>query len=98
MECPKCNGGSFLAEEELVKVIEGTEPHKIVIKAVHSCRACQERFSRLVWADLGPHRKHVPMAPTYQGQPSPNPYQYNQQPQAQPVKKDEEVVEGLKFF
>jgi hypothetical protein len=97
MECPKCHGGSFLAEEELVQVMEGQEPHKIVLKAIYACRACSEKFSRLVWDDLGPHRKHLPVpAASYQPpQQSPNPYQYQQQPQA---KKEEEAAEGLKFF
>lgn len=101
MNCPKCNGGSFLTEEDLVKHIESTEPHKIIIKATHTCMACQEKFSRLVWDDLGPHRKHMlPGQPQYHQQPqyqqAPSPYNY---PQAQqPEKKDEEVVDGLKFF
>lgn len=102
MQCPKCNGGSFLAEEELVKHIEGQEPHRVIIRATHSCMACQEKFSRLVWDELGPHRRHAPMGQPYQQQQpqqqyqqAPNPYQY---PQQQPQKKDEEVVDGLKFF
>ena len=97
MQCPKCNGGSFLSEEELVKVLENTEPHRIVIKAVHTCMACQEKFSRLVWDELGPHRRHLQPGQPYQQpqfQQPPNPYQY---PQAQ-QKKDEEVVDGLRFF
>jgi hypothetical protein len=48
MECPKCSGGSYLAEEELVKVLENTEPVKVITKAVFVCRACSERFSRLI--------------------------------------------------
>jgi hypothetical protein len=64
--------------------------------------SCQEKFSRLVWDDLGPHRRHVPAGQPYQQpqqqyQQAPNPYQYPQQAQ-QPQKKDEEVVDGLKFF
>ena len=97
MECPKCSGGSFLTDEELVKVIEGTEPQRIVLKAIYTCRACQEKFSRLVWDELGPHRRHLQSTPgTYQPvQQAPNPYQYQQ---AQPAKQEEEAVEGLKFF
>lgn len=101
MQCPKCNGGSFLSEEELVKVIEGTDPQRIVIKAVHTCMACQERFSRLVWDELGPHRKHLqPGQAQYPGQPvqqAPNPYQY-QQPQQAQQRQEEPMVDGLKFF
>ena len=99
MQCPKCNGGSFLSEEELVKVIEGQEPQRIVIKAVHTCMACQERFSRLVWDELGPHRRHIQAGqPAYQqqSQQQPNPYQYQQPVQQQ--RQDEPGVDGLKFF
>lgn len=96
MECPKCSGGSFLSEEELVKVIENTDPHRIVLKAIYTCRACQEKFSRLVWDDLGPQRRHIHSPGIYQpGVQGPNPYQYQQ---TQPAKKEEEAVEGLKFF
>ena len=96
MQCPKCNGGSFLSDEELVKHVETTEPNKIILRATHTCMACQEKFSRLVWDELGPHRRHVPPGPAYQQPQAPNPYQYQQQPQQQ--KQDEEVVDGLKFF
>jgi hypothetical protein len=98
MECPKCSGGSFLSDEELVKVIENTEPHRIVLKAIYTCRACQEKFSRLVWDELGPQRRHIHSHPgAYQqgGQYIPSPYQYQQ---TQPAKQEEEAIEGLKFF
>jgi hypothetical protein len=103
MNCPKCNGGTFLVEEELVKHIEGSEPQRIIIKARRKCLSCQEEFSRLVWDELGPHRKHVPQGQAYPQQPAqqgyqqaPNPYQY---PQQQPTQqKQEEVVDGLRFF
>ncbi len=101
MQCPKCSGGTFLSDEELVKVMEGPEPHRILIKAMHTCMSCQERFSRLVWDELGPHRRHAPQgqAPYQQPQqPSqPNPYQQYQQPQQQ-QRQEEPVVDGLKFF
>ena len=99
MQCPKCNGGSFLSEEELVKVIESTEPQRIIIKATHTCMACQEKFSRLVWDELGPHRRHVqPGQAPYQQpvQTAPNPYQQPVQQTQQ--KQDEPVVDGLRFF
>jgi hypothetical protein len=97
MQCPKCNGGSFLSEEELVKVLENTEPHRIIIKATRTCMACQEKFSRLVWDELGPHRRHMPQQQPGYPQQAPNPYQYAQQPQPQ-AQKEEPVVEGLRFF
>jgi hypothetical protein len=98
MQCPKCNGGSFLSEEELVKHVDNTEPNRIIIKATHTCMACQEKFSRLVWDELGPHRRHLQQQhPGYQQQyqQAPSPYQYQQQ---QPQKQEEEVVDGLRFF
>lgn len=57
MECPKCSGGSYLAEEELVKVLEGTEPLRIIARAVFVCRACSERFSRLIVDSLEARKK-----------------------------------------
>ena len=102
MQCPKCNGGTFLPDEELVKHIETGEPQRIILRATHTCMSCQEKFSRLVWDELGPHRRHVPMGqPQYPQQPqaqqqAPNPYNYPQT--QQPQKQDEPVVDGLKFF
>ena len=56
-ECPKCGGGAFLSEEDLIKILENTEPIKIVIKAVYQCRACAEKFSRLVHDTLDARKK-----------------------------------------
>ena len=52
MNCPKCDGGAFLADEDLVKVMENTQPLKLLIKQTFTCRACTERFSRIVWDDF----------------------------------------------
>lgn len=56
-ECPKCGGGAFLSEEELVRIMENTTPMKVVAKATYQCRACSERFSRLVCDDLNARKK-----------------------------------------
>ncbi len=56
-ECPKCGGGAFLSEEELVRIMENTAPMKVVAKATYQCRACSERFSRLVCDDLEARKK-----------------------------------------
>ena len=48
IQCPKCNGEAYLVDEELVRVVENTDPMKVIAKAVYQCRACGERFSRLV--------------------------------------------------
>lgn len=60
MECPKCGGGAFLSEEELVQVLDKMDPIKVVSKAVYVCRACSERFSRLVCENLEAKRKTGP--------------------------------------
>ena len=60
MECPKCGGGAFLSEEELVQVMANTQPIKVVLKAVYVCRACSEKFSRLVCENLEAKRKTGP--------------------------------------
>jgi hypothetical protein len=95
MECPKCGGGAYLADEELIKVLENTDPMKIMFRAIFSCRACAEKFSRIFYDDLGARKKPPEVRPfPYQGQ------QYGQQPQYEPVraKSEDEAAEGLRFF
>lgn len=58
-ECPKCGGGAFLSEEELVRIIENTAPMKVVAKATYQCRACSERFSRLICDDLDARKREA---------------------------------------
>ena len=88
MECPKCGGGAYLSEEELVQILSETDPVKILIKAVYVCRACSERFSRLVYDDLS-SRKREP-AQTQRVQ------QTQEHMQIETVK--DEPAESLKFF
>ena len=57
MNCPKCQGGAFLADEDLVKVMETSAPMKLLIKQTFTCRACAERFSRIVWDDMDSRKK-----------------------------------------
>ena len=88
-ECPKCGGGAFLSEEELVKVLENSEPMKIVAKATYQCRACSERFSRLVCDNLNARKKEEESKPIYVA--------------GEPVKPPErpgqfEPAEGIKFL
>jgi phage terminase large subunit GpA-like protein len=87
MECPKCGGGTYLAEEELVKVLENTDPVKIIAKATFVCRACSERFSRLICDTLEARNKSdvIGTATTPIEQRSSE-------------SSDSEHVEGLKFF
>ncbi len=57
MQCPKCAGEAFLAEEELVQVLESTEPLKAIIKAHFTCKACASSFTRLVTENLDAKKK-----------------------------------------
>jgi len=86
MECPKCGGGVYLAEEELVKVLENTDPLKVIIKATYVCRACSERFSRLVYDNLEARNKNniTTSSPVTQI--------------SSESSDNSEHVEGLKFF
>ncbi len=59
MGCPKCQGGAYLADEDLVKVMETSTPMKLVIKQTFVCRACAERFSRIVWDDFDSRKKDM---------------------------------------
>ena len=55
--CPKCQGGAYLADEDLVKIMDASTPMKLLIKQTFVCRACAERFSRIVWDDMESRRK-----------------------------------------
>ncbi len=91
MECPKCAGGAYLAEEELVQVLN-TEPVKVISKATFVCRSCSERFTRLVCEPLDAKRR-PPEAPYAYG----GAFVYsNQKQQAQAAQPD--PAEGLRFF
>ncbi len=87
MECPKCGGGAYLAEEELVKVLENTDPIKIIAKATFVCKACSERFSRLVCDTLEGRKKDEVVGTTASTAQNPS-----------GVASNSEHVEGLKFF
>ena len=59
MTCPKCQGGAYLADEDLVKVVESTTPMKVLIKQTFVCRSCADRFSRIVSDDMEARKKDV---------------------------------------
>ncbi|UCD02891.1 MAG: hypothetical protein JSV63_03870 [Candidatus Aenigmatarchaeota archaeon] len=59
MSCPKCQGGSYLADEDLVKVVETTTPMKVLIKQTFVCRSCADRFSRIVSDDMEARKKDL---------------------------------------
>ena len=87
-ECPKCGGGAFLSEEELVKVVENSDPMKIIAKATYQCRACSERFSRLVCDAMDARKKEAESKPVYTGEPAKTPERPGQF----------EPAEGIKFL
>ena len=57
MFCPKCGGGAYLADEDLLKVVDNTQPMKVVIKQTFVCRACTDKFSRVASDDMDSRRK-----------------------------------------
>jgi hypothetical protein len=104
MECPKCSGGAYLVEEDLIQVLENTEPVKLMIKATYTCRACSERFTRVIYDDIDARKKQPDgMAPPspYQTQPQQQSYQQESYSQSSVVRTDDEeddAAENLKFF
>jgi Zn-finger nucleic acid-binding protein len=81
--CPKCGGGAFLSEEELIKILENTKPLTAVIRAVYQCRACAEKFSRLIHDALEGRKPTNSSAPVNYSAQSPD---------------EDSAAEGLKFF
>ena len=77
VQCPKCHGDAYLIEEELVKVLENTEPMKVIAKATYQCKSCLEKFTRLVYENLEAKKKQEETLPS--GQPTSQP-----SPQGQP--------------
>jgi len=57
MNCPKCDGGAYVSEEEVVNVLENTMPVKVILKVTYVCKSCNERFSRVFWEDVEATRK-----------------------------------------
>lgn len=92
MFCPKCGGGTYIVEEELVKILEGTKPLQAVIKIAYACRACAERFSRIIHENLEEKKRDLsgvsPQATQYQGAPV----------STSSAAPREENTEGLRFF
>ncbi len=86
--CPKCNGGTYLADEELVQVLENTDPVKVLVKATYQCMSCSERFTRIICDELSARRR-----PTEQSHPG-----YSTQPAPVRPSPANDPAEGLKFF
>lgn len=85
--CPKCGGGSFISDEELVKILEGTRPLKAVIKVHYNCRACGDKFGRLVHENLEEKKRDLS---GLGGQNSVAP--------SNQARTESAATEGLKFF
>jgi hypothetical protein len=68
MFCPKCNGGTFIVEEDVIKVLETTTPIKLVLKTTYMCRSCNEKFSRVGVEDIEAKRQQ-PQTQGYQTSP-----------------------------
>ena len=99
MECPKCAGGAYLAEEDLIQVLENTEPVKLMLKATYQCRACSERFSRVIYDDIAARKKQPEtgeIPSTYSTQSSEQ--QYNQSSIVRNDDEENAAAENLKFF
>ncbi|MBI4163489.1 MAG: hypothetical protein HY512_01385 [Candidatus Aenigmarchaeota archaeon] len=85
--CPKCGGGTYIAEEELIKILEG-RTLRAILKILYVCRACSEKFSRLVHEDLEARKRDERGTSVQQG--------YNQG--SSPSSSTEQIPETLKFF
>ena len=85
MFCPKCGGGTFIADEELVKILEGSRPLKAVVKIHYVCRACGDRFGRIIHEILEEKRRDLSGVSVQPGSVS-----------STPTKT--EVPETLRFF
>ncbi len=96
MNCPKCQGGSYLGDEDVVKIVENTTPMKLLIKQTFVCRACAERFSRVVVDDMESRKKDLQsltdsvQTVSLSNQPQQNSYYGRQQP--------DQAAEGIKFL
>ena len=57
MNCPKCDGGAYVSEEEVINVVENVVPVKVVMKVTYICKSCNERFTRVMIEDLETAKK-----------------------------------------
>jgi hypothetical protein len=52
MNCPKCDGGAYTSEEEVVSVLENAVPARVIMKITYICKSCGERFTRVLFEDI----------------------------------------------
>ena len=91
MNCPKCGGGAFLGEEDLVKVMDNMQPMKLLIRQTFVCRACSEKFSRIVWDDFEARKRTE--EGTVEGVETVSLTGNNQQPSS-----DDKAAAGIQFL
>jgi len=94
LNCPKCSGGAYAADEELVKILENTTPIKIVLKTTFVCRSCNERFSRIIYDDLDARKRPQQWQPA-PGMPT---HEHALQPGISATGQTQEPAEKLKFL
>ena len=106
MFCPKCNGGTFISDEDVVKVLETTQPIRLVLKTTFVCRSCSEKFSRVVVEDIEAKRQMPQQQPAPGYPTSPEALQpgmsttgqYQQGSSYQPQPPPQEHADKLKFL
>jgi len=89
MNCPKCNGGAYVSDEEVVKVLESVTPIKVILKVTYVCRSCGERFSRVFSEDIEAKRKE---------EWTPSPGMPTSEHAVRPATPATEPVERLRFL
>ncbi len=94
MNCPKCDGGSYVSDEEAIKILEATTPIKIIMRVTYVCRSCNERFSRIFCEDVET-RKRPQEFTTAPGMPT---SEYAVRPGMSTTDTTQEPADRLKFL
>ena len=71
MNCPKCDGGAYVSEEEVINVLENAVPAKIILKIAYVCKSCAERFTRVYLEDIDAAQRKKPKESKKEWTPSP---------------------------
>ena len=87
MECPKCQGASYLSEEEFIQLLDSMEPVRVITKGVYVCKICADKFTRIHIEDVEGKRR--PAETAQAGQPG----------VSKPARAERsDIPETLKFF
>ena len=95
MNCPKCNGGSYVSDEEAIKILEATTPIKIIMRVTYVCRSCNERFSRIFSEDVEARKKPPEWQQPAPGMPT---SEYAVRPGMSATGETKEPADRLKFL